>query len=75
VEQGVPQVPPNVPFVVLMASGVVRGASLVGEDAYVTAEMRSSAAVTHLDLRLRQEGGRWRVVEVRNAARLLGGGS
>lgn len=72
ISSGVPGVPRDVPLAALVAGGVVRGASVTGEEADVTANAEVGGRVLRLDLRLRRQAGRWRVVEVRNAGDVLG---
>lgn len=71
ITQGVGGVPRNVPFAALMFGDVIRGSSITGEDAYVTAETTSGTRDLRFDLRLRRQGERWRIVELRNASELL----
>jgi NhaP-type Na+/H+ or K+/H+ antiporter len=73
IEQGLPGVPQNVPTIALLTSGVVKGASVVGDTAYVTAQVPIRGSQVRFDLQLAKEGGRWRVVAVRNAAEVLRG--
>ena len=64
--------PRDVPLAVLIAGRVVRGVSVVGNDAYVTVIAEVSGEGVTLNLRLRREAQGWRVVEVRNPDALGG---
>lgn len=72
VSAGIPGMPTDVPLVALVFGHVVDGASQTDDQAYVTAVPPGRSV--RLDLRLRRENGVWRVVEVRNAAQVLGSG-
>jgi hypothetical protein len=73
IEQGVPGVPPNVPFPALMASGIVSGGTDSGTGAFVGVHSDHGGRSLTLDLRLEQQATGWRVTEVRNAQDLLRG--